>query len=295
MQLNGCLFGRAGAEEGGAGFFGVAAAIEPAGRFGDHEGAKDKERAGRQRYPEDAAPGVVLEIEKRLGIGHARDGVDAVAKVDANECGNDEAEGEHPLEDARALAAGRGGEALGEVERDDNADKSAARALEEASEEEGRVPMRESDDRNAEDEGRAAEDHQGLAAHPVGKEAGKESGEDAAEEDGGDDDGELRRVELRGGLEVGQCAADDADIDSVEQATEAGNEKEEEVIALASAIGGGCGGIRKSAGCHECAYCISIVVKRGQNISRKQEFVLSHPRRDGTASWTGHPRSFIAS
>ena len=35
----------------------------------------------------------------------------------------------------------------------------------------------------------AAEDHQGLAAHPVCEHAGKEGGEDAAEQYSGDDDG----------------------------------------------------------------------------------------------------------
>ena len=201
---------------------------------------------------------MILEVVERGCITEACHGFNAIAEEDADECGHDDAEGEHPLKDAGSLAARGGGEALGEIERDDDADEAAAHALQESAEEERGVSLRESDDGDAEDECSAAENHERLAAHPVGEEAGEERGEDAAEQDGRDDDGELRRVELRGGFEIRQRAADDADIDAVEQAAEAGDEKQEEVVALASAIGGRGDGIWKSAVCHECAlfYCL---------------------------------------
>ena len=110
--------------------------------------------------------------------------------------------------------------------RDDDADESAADALEQASEEEGRVAVGKGDNRNAEGEGDAAENHEGLAAEPVGEEAGKEGGEDAAEQHGGDDDGELGGREVGGGLEIGERSADDADVDAVEEAAEARDEKQ---------------------------------------------------------------------
>ncbi len=62
---------------------------------------------------------------------------------------------------------------LCEIERDYDADESAADALQEPSEEERAVAVGEGDDRDADDEGDAAEDHQGFAAHPVGEQAGE--------------------------------------------------------------------------------------------------------------------------
>ena len=236
VQLKGCLFRRAGAQKGGARLVEPVAAIEPAGRFGHHEGANDEESAGRQRYPEDAAPGMVFEREERAGVAEAGDSVDAIAEVDADKRGSDDAEGEQPLEDAGSFAARRSGKTLGEVEGDDDADEPAAHALEQPAEEERRVSVRERDDGNAEDEGQTAEDHQGLAAHPVGEHTGEEGGENAAEQDRGHDDGELRRIQLGGGFKIGQRAADDAHVDAVEQSAEAGHEKQKEVVALAGAI-----------------------------------------------------------
>ena len=56
------------------------------------------------------------------------------------------------------------------------------------------VAVGKGDDGNAEDKDRAAEDHQRLAAQPVGEQTGKQGGEDAAQQHGGDDDGELAGV-----------------------------------------------------------------------------------------------------
>ncbi len=163
-----------------------------------------------------------------------------VAVIDADEGSGDDAEREQPLKDTGALAAVRSAEAFGEVERDDDADQAAADALQQASEEERAVAVREGDHGDAGDEGETAERHERFAAEAVGEEAGEEGGEDAAEQDGGDDDGELAGVEAGGGFEVGKRTADDADVDAVEQAAESRNEEEKAVVALfAIGIAGG--------------------------------------------------------
>ena len=43
----------------------MAAAEEPAGRFGYEKCADDEDDAGRERDPEDAAPGGVFEVKER--------------------------------------------------------------------------------------------------------------------------------------------------------------------------------------------------------------------------------------
>ena len=184
---------------------------------------------------------MVLEAEERRGVGDAGHRLDAVAEVDSDQSRGDDAEGEQPLEDAGALSAAGGGEALGEVERDHNADEAAADALEQAAEEERAVTLREGDDRDAKDEGDTAEDHERLAAHPVGEHAGEERGEDAAQQHGGDDDGELSGGESGGGFQIRERAADDAHVDAVEQTAEAGNREEKGVVAAEGGFRGGCG------------------------------------------------------
>ena len=244
-QLEAGLLGGARAQQGGVGLVFLAAAEEPARRLADHEAAEDEEQARGQRDPEDSAPGVIFEVEERLGAGGLGDRLHAIAEVDAHERGSEDAQGEQPLEDAGALAAAGGGEALSQVERDDDADESAAHALQETAEEERAVALREGDDGDAEDEGEAAEDHERLAAHPVGEQAGEEGGEDGAQQHRGDDDGELRGGQMRGGLEVGKRTADDAHVDAVEQAAETGNqEKKAGVTALGGGVGGGGCGVR---------------------------------------------------
>ena len=55
-----------------------------------------------------------------------------IAEVQGDHGRDDEAEDQHPLEDARAFAALPGTEAFGEVEWDDYADQAAAHALQQA-------------------------------------------------------------------------------------------------------------------------------------------------------------------
>jgi hypothetical protein len=101
--------------------------------------------------------------------------------------------------------------------------------------------MRESDDRNAEDEGDAADDHERLAPQPVGDETGKQRRNGAPEQYGGDDDGKLARRQLRGSFQVRQRAANDSNIDTIEQAAKAGHEHEKEAVFLyCGCVGGDC-------------------------------------------------------
>ena len=53
LQLEGCLFGSAGAEQGGVSLGALAAAEEPARRLGDEEAAEDEEKPGGHGHPED--------------------------------------------------------------------------------------------------------------------------------------------------------------------------------------------------------------------------------------------------
>jgi len=173
---------------------------------------------------------VVFEVEDGGGVGDSGDGGDAIAEVNADEGGGEDAESEEPLEDAGAFAAGRGGEAFGQVKWHDDADDAAADALQEAAEEERTVTVREGDHGDANDEGEAAEDHERLAAEKVGEHAGEQGGDDTAEEDGGNDDGKLARVEAGGGFEIRERATDDADVDAIKQAAESGDKEQKTVI-----------------------------------------------------------------
>ena len=71
----------------------------------------------------------------------------------------------------------------------------------------------------------------GLRPRKSASMTGEEGGDNGAEEDGGDDGGELAGGEAGGGFEIGERAADDTDVDAVEQAAEAGDEEEEALVA----------------------------------------------------------------
>ena len=145
--------------------------------------------------------------------------------------GGHDAERQQPLENAGALAAVRRTQALREIERDDHADQPGADALQQAAEDQRPVAVRERDHGNAEHKEDAAERHQGLAAHPVGEQAGEQRGDHAAQQHGGHNERKLAGVQAGGGLQIGQRAGDDADIDAVKQAAQAGDEQEEAVVA----------------------------------------------------------------
>ena len=92
---------------------------------------------------------MILEHEERARVAETRHGIDAIAEIDTDKGGGDDAEGQQPLEDAGSFAASGRGEALGEVERDDDADESTAHALEEPAEEERCVSVRKRYDQDA--------------------------------------------------------------------------------------------------------------------------------------------------
>ena len=91
-------------------------------------------------------------------------------------------------------------------------------------------PMREGNDGDAQNEDRPADHHQRLASQPICEQAGKQGGDHASQQHGCDNDRQLAGIESRGSLEVRQCAANDADIHSVEQAAQPSNEEKEAVI-----------------------------------------------------------------
>ena len=128
-----------------------------------------------------------------------------------------------------------GRQALGKIQRNHHADESAADALQQPAEEQRFVSVREGDDRNTDDKRDAGENHQRLAADPVGQQPGEQCGNDAAQQHRRNNDRQLRGVQARGCLQVWQRAADDAHIDAVQQAAQAGNDKKKEVI---TALGG---------------------------------------------------------
>jgi hypothetical protein len=141
-------------------------------------------------------------------------------------------EDQHPLKHARTLAPVFRAEAFGEVERNHDADETAADALQQPARHERAITVRERDHRDTDHEEHPAEDHHFLAAHPVGEHAGKERGDGAAQEHGRDDEGQLAGGEAGVGrrLHVRIRAGDDADVDAVEQAAESGDEQEEAVV-----------------------------------------------------------------
>ena len=72
----GLLLG-AGAEQRGAGRVLAAAAEEPARRLRHHETAQHEQNARRQRHPEDAPPGGILEGKQLVGVAELLDMIDA--------------------------------------------------------------------------------------------------------------------------------------------------------------------------------------------------------------------------
>ena len=77
-----------------------------------------------------------------------------------------------------------------------------------------------------------AQDHERLASHPVRQQAGEQRREHAAQQHRRHDDRELAGVQFGRGFEVRQRAADDADIDAVEQAAQPCNQKQQAVIGV---------------------------------------------------------------
>ncbi len=148
-------------------------AKKPPRRFRNKQTAQHKHNAGRQRNPEDAAPRVIFEAEERRGVAQLRHRIHAIAEVHAHKRRRHNAQRQHPLEDRGAFAATRRSEALGQVKRNHNTDQSAACALQQPSEQQRPVALRQRNHRNAHDECASTYDHERLAAHPVSQQTGE--------------------------------------------------------------------------------------------------------------------------
>ena len=230
------LFQAAGAFEGLESGFRLTLAVEPAGGFGNEESADGEDHARNGADPEDGAPGEVLSGEDGVGlfldggIGSGDNAVHVFGADDTGEGCEDEADGEHELEHAGTEAALVGREAFREVERNDDADETGSRALEDTAEHEGFKAERRADDRNGEDEADAREEHHLFAPEQVGKRSREERGEHRAEQDRRDDGRELTGRVVRRCLQIRKCTGDNADVDPVEEAAEACDKEQVFVI-----------------------------------------------------------------
>ena len=142
------------------------------------------------------------------------------------------------MENTGSLAAVEANEALGEIQRHDHADESAAHALEQAPEEQRAVSVRERDDRDADDESEPLRIISGLRpiqsasipANSVEKTLPSSTAATMMES--------CPAFKPGGGFEIRQRAADDADVDSVEQAAEARDKQKNGVLQLVVHRGG---------------------------------------------------------
>ena len=228
----GFLFGRRSAQRGERLLL-FAVTKEPARGFAEEERAEKENQSRIDDGEEHASPGVVggSQNEVLIACGGGDGGFRLAGVEPADDGGEHDAEGEHELKDRGAPAAVVGAEAFGEVERHDDGDHAAAEALQQAAEEERNESLRDDDEADAQDKEQAADDHHLLAAEPVGEHPGDERREHASAEDSGDDDRGLLDGEVDGLVQIEQGGGDDADIDSVEQAAEAGDEDEEASVA----------------------------------------------------------------
>ena len=124
----------------------------------------------------------------------------------------------------------RSSQTFREIQRNNDSDQTGTGALQQASEDQRTVPVRQGNYGDADDEHDAADRHEPLAAHPVGQQAGEESGDDAAQEHGRHDDGEFVPIQARGRFQIGKGARDDAHVDAVKQAAESGDNEEKAVV-----------------------------------------------------------------
>ena len=80
----------------------------------------------------------------------------------------------------------------------------------------------------------------GLRPQPIGEQAGKERGNHAPQKHGSDNNRKLAGVEPGSCLQVGQCAADDPHIHSIEQPTKPGYQEQKAVVRASLTQIGGC-------------------------------------------------------
>ena len=101
--------------------------------------------------------------------------LDAPAEIKSNHRRRDDAERKQPLKNTCAFAAIRRREALGQIQRHHDADKSAADALQQPTENQRAVTVRERDGRHAGHEKQPAKNHHRFAAEKIRERAGEQS------------------------------------------------------------------------------------------------------------------------
>ncbi len=169
-------------------------------------------------------------------------GIHRMCVVQPDQCGQHQANGQQQLEHCRTPATSLGTEDLGQVQRHHHADQATADALKQAAQQQRGVAGRQRHDRDGGGEQQAGQQHRTAATDQVGDHAGEQRGQHAAQQYRRHHEAELLAAELPGVagrcLQVGQGTGDDADVDAVQQATEAADEKQ---VAYGPARGGGSG------------------------------------------------------
>ena len=147
-------------------------------------------------------------------------------EVHSDQRGNDDAEGQHELEDGGPPAAAGGRETLRQVQRDHHGDDAARQAHQQASQEQDDESLRGVNEQNADHEYKAGGDHDFLASGPIREDAATERGDHRPAEDRGDNEGSLPFTETDGLVQVQQGRGNDPDIDPDQQAAQTRNEKQ---------------------------------------------------------------------
>ena len=238
LHFKSCIFVAARAQQRLLRLVFGTAAEQPAWRLGHQQAAQHKQNSRRQRHPEDRAPGMVLEVKQRGGIAQSLHRRHLVAEVHAHQRRRHNAEGQQPLEHSGSFSPVGSGKALGKVKRNHHADQPAADSLQQTAAEQSPISSRERNHRDAEDERNAAENHQRLAAHPVGKHPSEQRGEDAAQQHSRHNFRELGRGQIRRGIQVGKRSANNAYVDAVQQASQPSHQQQKGVISANGCVAG---------------------------------------------------------
>ena len=142
---------------------------KPARRLRHKQAAQHKQHARRQRNPEDPPPRLILEPKQRCRVCCACHRLDTVTEIDAHHRRRHDSQRQQPLEGAGSLAPVARRQTLRQIQWNHHADQPAAHALKQPSEEKRPIPLRKGNHRNAHNERKSAENHQRLAAQPVGE------------------------------------------------------------------------------------------------------------------------------
>jgi len=182
---------------------------------------------------------LLRDRQRAHGLGG---GIHGMGVVQADQGCQHQANGQQQLEHGRAAPAPFGAEHFGQVQRNHDADQTATDALQQASQQQRRVAGGQCHDRNRGGEQQAGQQHRAAAANQVGDHAGEQRRQHAAQQYGRHHEAELLAAELPGvaggRFKIGQGTGDDADVDAVQQATEAADEEQ---VAYGPARSGACG------------------------------------------------------